>query len=545
MYWVDKTVDDILEQYKEKIAKKEPIIIRDEKTASGRVHVGSLRGVAIHGLISEVLTERGIPNTYLFEINDFDPMDGIPVYLDQEVYKPYLGRHLCDVPSPDGKTVIENDALTGAHGRAKNFPEFYAEEFAQVIQDVGFKPTYYRSSDVYKSGKYNECIRLALIHADKIREIYKRISGSVKEGKWLPINMKCEKCQKISTTLATEFDGEKVKYVCRDLDWTNGCGFEGEGSPFDGNAKLPWKVEWAAKFSVMGVDVEGGGKDHCTKGGSRDIADTISREVFNRVPPFNVPYEFFQVGGKKMSSSKGAGSSSREVADLLPSEILRLLLLQKEPQRVIEFMPDGDTVPILFDSYDKFAQGYFAGDTSDYSRMFKLIHSPEERDSIKSRAMPRFSQIAFLSQMQHLNIEKETEHLVGKELNDDDKKELNKRIEYAKRWITTYAPEDYKFEIQETVPEVAKSLSDIQKAALKEVLAYVETAPVGPEGTFDGQEMHTALHATKEKLSIEPREFFEAIYLSILGKKSGPKAGWFLSVMNKDFLIKRLGEVTV
>jgi lysyl-tRNA synthetase class 1 len=293
----------------------------------------------------------------------------------------------------------------------------------------------------------------------------------------------------------------------------------------------------------MGVDVEGGGKDHCTKGGSRDIADTISKEVFNRVPPFNVPYEFFQVGGKKMSSSKGAGSSSREVADLLPSEILRLLLLQKEPQRVIEFMPDGDTVPILFDSYDKVAQGYFAGDTSDYSRMFKLIHSPEERDSIKSRAMPRFSQIAFLSQMQHLNIEKETEHLVGKELNDDDKKELNKRIEYAKRWITTYAPEDYKFEIQETVPEVAKSLSDIQKAALKEVLTYVETAPVGAEGTFDGQEMHTALHATKEKLSIEPREFFEAIYLSILGKKSGPKAGWFLSVMNKDFLVKRLSEV--
>lgn len=543
MYWADEIADKIIERYKDKIAKKEAIIIRDEKTASGRVHVGSLRGVAIHGLISEVLTEKGIPNTYFFEINDFDPMDGIPVYLDQEKYKPFLGRHLCDVPSPDGKTVIENDALTGAHGRPKNFPEYYAEEFAGVIKELGFEPTYYRSSDIYKSGKYNEAIRLTLENGEKIREIYKRISGSVKEGNWLPISVRCENCQKISTTLATSFDGEKVAYTCRDIEWTNGCGHTGEVSPFDGNAKLPWKVEWAAKFGIIGVDVEGGGKDHSTKGGSRDIAEAISREVFNYIPPMNIPYEFFQVAGKKMSSSKGAGSSSREVADLLPSEILRLLLLQKEPQRVIEFMPDGDTVPILFDSYDKFAQGYFGGDTTDYSRMFTLMHTPSERKHIIARAMPRFSQIAFLSQMKHLNIEKEAEHLIGTPLTNVDKEELEKRIAYAHKWINTYAPEDYKFEIQETVPEAAKNLSEIQKSALNEVLEYIKTSEVGVGGTFDGQAMHTALHAVKEKTGIEPRDFFEAIYLSILGKKSGPKAGWFLSVMDKDFLMKRFTEV--
>ncbi len=543
MYWVDKLADDIIDRYKDKIAKKEPIIIRDEKTASGRVHVGSLRGVAVHGLVSEVLTERGISNTYLFEINDFDPMDGIPTYLDQAEYSKYLGMPLCDVPSPDGKTVIENDALTGAHGRPKNFPEYYAEEFAGVIKGIGFTPTYYRSSDLYKSGAYNEVIKLALENGDKVREIYKRVSGSVKEGKWLPIQVRCENCGKISTTLATEFDGEKVTYTCRDLDWTNGCGHSGSVSPFNGNSKLPWKIEWAAKFKVLNVDVEGGGKDHSTKGGSRDVAETIAREVFDRVPPFNIPYEFFQVGGKKMSSSKGKGSSSREIADLLPSEILRLLLLQKDPQRVIEFDPEGDTVPILFDSYDKFATLYFAGDTTDYSRMFKLIHAPAERDSIIARALPRFSQVVFLSQMQHLDIVKEAEHLVGKELNEADRAELQKRIDYAKIWIQTYAPENYKFEIQEQTPEAAKRFSDIQKTALREVLAYVQSAPVGADGTFDGQAMHTALHEVKEKTGIDPKEFFEAIYLSVLGKKSGPKAGWFLSVMDKDFLVKRLGEV--
>lgn len=528
MYWADRITDEIVERYKDKVAKGTPIVIRDEKTASGRVHVGSLRGVAIHGLISEVLTERGIPNKYLFEINDFDPMDGLPVYLDEAVFKQYLGKPLCDVPSP-----------TGTNGEtAKNFAEFYAQEFAGVIKELGFTPEYYRSSDLYRSGKYNEAIRLSLLHADKVREIYKRISGSVKEGNWLPINVICESCGKVSTTLATSFDGEKVTYECRDLTWTNGCGHKGSVSPFDGKAKLPWKLEWAAKFKIVGVDVEGGGKDHSTKGGSREVAETISREIFEHEPPFNIPYEFFQVAGKKMSSSKGAGSASREIADLLPPEILRLLLLQKEPNRVIEFIPDGDTVPILFDTYDKHAMSFFAGEETDQTRLFKLIHAPSERTHIPHRAMPRFSQIAYLAQMPHLDIEKEVEKIVEKTLTDADKAELEKRKRYAKIWIDTWAPEDYKFEIKKEVPEMAKNLSEIQKSALAEVLSFVES-----KTTLDGQELHTALHDIKEKTGIAPKDFFEAIYVSILGKTSGPKAGWFLSVMDRDFLIKRLKEV--
>ena len=528
MYWVDRITDEIIERYKDRIAAGQPIIIRDEKTMSGRVHVGSLRGVAIHGLISEVLTERGIPNKYLFEINDFDVMDGLPVYLDETIFKPHMGKLLCTVPSPIGD---------GGH-TAKNFAEYYGEEFAGVITELGFTPEYYRSSDLYKKGAFNDCIRLALEHSDKIRDIYKRISGSVKEGKWLPINIVCEQCGKVATTSALDFDGEKVSYVCKDILWTTGCGHTGKVSPFDGNAKLPWKVEWAAKFKVVDVCVEGGGKDHTTKGGSRDVAEAISREVFNHEPPYNVPYEFFNIAGKKMSSSKGRGSFSRDIADVLPSEIVRLLLLQKEPTRVIEFIPDGDTVPILFDTYDKLAALFFGGDTTDFSRMFTLIHPPQERGHISHTVMPRFSQIAYLAQMPHLDIEQEVEKIIEKPLTDSDKAELKKRMKYAHIWINTYAPEDYKFEIKKDVPDAARHLSEIQKKALQEVLIYVQSGAV-----FEGQAFHTALHDIKERVGINPKEFFEALYLSILGKSSGPKAGWFLSVMDKDFLIKRLEEV--
>lgn len=525
MYWADTVSEKVKNLYAKKIKADTSLIIRDEKTLSGRVHVGSLRGLAIHGIIEEVLKEQNISCKYLFEFNDFDPMDGLPVYLDQEKFLPYMGKPLCDVPSPDGK--------------AQNYAEYFGNEFAGVISELGFIPEYYRSSTLYRSGKFNSVIRTALLNADKIREIYKRISNSGKEAAWLPLSVICEKCRKVGTTRANSFDGELVEYECGDfVKWAKGCGYKGKISPFDGNAKLPWKVEWAAKFSVLEVDIEGGGKDHSTKGGAREIADAISREVFEREPPLNIPYEFFNIRGKKMSSSKGAGSSSREVADLLPPHILRLLLIQKDPKRTIEFIPDGDTIPNLFDTYDKFASSYFEGVKDDFTRLFPFIHLPKERVKIIKRILPRFSEIAYLVQMPHIDIRLEIEKEEGKILNEADVKELETRKKYAKKWLSTYAPENYKFEVQKELPNLAKNFSTEQKNSLAKLLSFLES-----EKDLEGQMLHSKLHEIKTSLKIEPKLFFSAIYLSILGKESGPKAGWFLSVLPREFLIERFKEV--
>ena len=59
MFWADK----IAEEIEKKFGKQAPVLIRDEKTVSGRVHVGSMRGVAIHGAVHEALTDRGVTNT--------------------------------------------------------------------------------------------------------------------------------------------------------------------------------------------------------------------------------------------------------------------------------------------------------------------------------------------------------------------------------------------------------------------------------------------------------------------------------------------------
>jgi lysyl-tRNA synthetase class 1 len=524
MFWIDRIIAEVEERFGAKIKNGDSILIRDEKTPSGRVHVGSMRGVAIHGAISETLTGKGIANTFKYEFNDMDPMDGFPEYLPEE-FRQYMGKPLKDIPSPDGK--------------AANFAEYFANEFKEVIQSAGFNPEFYHVSELYFAGKMDECIRIALEHAADIRRIYKEVSGSVKPDDWYPLSVICENCGKVGATKVYAFDGEKVSYRCEKnmVKWAEGCGHDGVVSPFGGKAKFPFKVEWPSKWKVVGVDVEGAGKDHSTKGGARDVAAHIAKEIFNFEAPLDAPYEFLLVGGKKMSSSKGRGSSAKEIAALIPAKIFRLALLGKDISQQFNFDPEGDTLPVLYDLYDKLFDGYQTTKDDDYAKLFELIH-PGHKLPTEGTFMPRFSQVAFGVQMAHIPLYEEMAKLKGSPLTEDDKAELKERAQYATEWLTECAPEKFVFKLQDTLPDAAKNLNEKQKAALTEFAAFIQAEPTMPSGEVIQQK----LFDFKESLSIPPSELFSALYNAFLGKSYGPKVGWFLSVLPKDFVVKRLEE---
>jgi len=509
MFWLDRVYSELEAQLKDKIASGKTLVIRDEKTASGRVHVGSMRALALHAAIAERLTEAGIPHVFKFEINDMDHMDGLPSYLDKAEYEQHMGKPLYAIPSPDGK--------------AKNFAEYFGQEYMEAIKAAGFTPEFYRASELYLSGQMNEPIRKALDRADVVRKIYEEIYGGERAKDWYPLYVVCENCGKLGTTKVTAWDGEKVAYTChpKAVEWAEGCGHQGAISPFDGRAKFPWKLDWAAKWAVVGVDIEGGGKDHYSKGGARDVARRISQEIFDYPEPFGVANEFFLIGGAKMSSSKGSGASAKEIVELVPNKIFRLALYGKDINQQINFDPEGDTIPVLYDHYDKLAVEYWAGTRDDYARLFEYVHPG--RVVPAQSVLPRFSQVAFVVQMPHMDI--------YKEFPEADRAELDERAHYAKHWLESYAPEKFVFKLQDELPEVAKSLSDSSKQALKALHDFIEASQAMPSG----EELHTELHKTKE---------FKSIYLAFLAKDSGPKAGWFLSSLPREFVLKRLQEAS-
>lgn len=519
MLWADRITSEIQDTRKPRDGKT--FLIRDEKTLSGRVHVGSMRGVAIHGLISEVLAEQGVANEFRFELNDFDPFDSIPGYLDTGKFTEHLGKPLFAVPSPEAGFT--------------NYAEYFGAEFVGVHKKAGFTPNYYRATELYRSGKMDSLIKTALERASDIRRILKEVSGSTKDDSWLPVSVVCESCGKIMTTRAYDYNGETVGYACdRNPDEAKSCGHTGRVAPWKGTSKLFWKAEWAAKWVALGVDIEGGGKDHSTKGGSRDVANHIAREVFEYEPPFDMPYEFFLVGGKKMSSSKGRGSSAKDMCDLFSPELFRLALIGKDIREQIDVDPAGESVPRLYDWYDELALGVREGRVDDYSRLFSLCELPQNRAAASAPWKMRFREVAFIVQMAHLSLQKEAEQVKGSALTESEARALDVRAQYAKFWLATYAPEEFKYVLQEEMPHI--ELNDIQKKALASLAHCLE----GGERT--GEELHAYLHEMKTNVPIAPKELFQAIYRIFLHRDSGPKAGWFLAGLPRDFVVKRLTE---
>ena len=530
MFWAEKIADEVERRYADRIRAGEPIVVRDEKTASGHVHVGSLRSASLHALVADVLRTRGIAVRFYFEINDLDPFDGIPSYLDEDTYRPYLGKPLRDVPAPDGKSA--------------NFAEQYGREYIRVLERIGFGAEFYTASELYESGAMNEPIRQILARREQVRAIMQRVSGSERDEDWYPLNVICEQCGSLSATRATDYDGERVSYECTSetIAWAEGCGHRGRTSPFNGAAKLPWKPDWAAKFAVVGggVHFEGGGKDHYSKGGARQVAEAICREVLEHAPPYGVFNEFFLVGGQKMSSSKGNAATAVEMVEILPPHLLRFLLLKTPINRQISFAPAGDAIPRLFDDYDKAAQKYFDGLDDDDARIFWYAHLPADRAQLAPRFLPRFSTVAFLVQMPHMQLDQEVAALKGQgeQLSNADMQELALRSHYAKRWLAEYAAEEFTFELQPELPSAAAELTNQQRTAMTLLAQKLREVT-----DTNGAELHELIHTAKEQSGLSPREFFQAIYMLFLGKESGPKVGWFLSSLDRDFVIARLEAV--
>lgn len=531
MIWVDRMV----KQLKERELPLE--WVDDMKTPSGRIHVGALRGVVIHDLIYKALIDAGVDAKFTYVFEDQDPMDGLPAYLDASKWEEYMGMQLYNVPSPEPGF--------------KNFAEYHALEFQHVFEKINCHPTIVRPSELYNSGKMNGVIREILDASDKVREIYLKISKNKRPDDWHPFNISCDNCQKIGTTYVYKWDGTDVHYRCMPdmVKWAKGCGHEGKKSPFDGNGKLPWKLEWPAKWKVIGVTIEGAGKDHMSAGGSFDVASEVCRKILRYPVPHAFSYEWFTIGGKKMSSSKGVGTSAIEISKILPPELLRFLIVRTPMETHLDFDPYGDTIPNLFDDYDRCMNAYFVklenaipegkqGDVlSDFARIIELSEvkpNPETR-----LFLPRFRTLVNL-------IKTSTDLLAffekqkGSALTPDEKEVLEEREVYARVYLDSYANKDEKIEFSNDVV-VDLDLTDKQQLFLTELSKQLEHVKVEP--TEQKEQIQTIIFDILKKNDMSPRDVFKAFYQVIIGKDAGPRAADLIVEFGVEKVKERLSVV--
>jgi lysyl-tRNA synthetase class 1 len=486
-----------------------------------------MREVETADAVYMAMQKAEIDAEFIFMADNFDPLRKVYPFLP-ESYAEHVGKPISEIPCPCGE--------------CENYAEHFLNPFIEGLKKLGIYPKIYRADELYKSGRFIETIKIALIKRDGIAKIFKEVSGKDVAPEWSPFNPICQECKKINTAIVTGFDAdtETVDYKCS-------CGHSGTVS-MAGGGKLTWRVDWPAKWKMLNVTVEPFGKDHASRGGSYDTGQAISKEIFGYEPPHPVVYEWIMLGQKgAMSSSTGVVVSISDMLKVVPPEVLRYLIIRTKPEKHIRFDP---ALPLLtlVDEFERLQSSDKA--TAYDKRMIELSYASGIcHTDIPFKHMTTIYQVAAGDFDRIMDIVKR----VGYDTSNE--KCIRELTDNVGNWLEMYAPDNAKFSVQEGISVNAANLSPFQRAFLNSFSEMLEkSAELTGEDYHNlvysskeaGSELNTmiaaAMDLSPESLEVNPKELFKAIYISVLDQASGPKAGWFLSSLEKDFLIKRFRD---
>lgn len=509
--WADQIARDVL-----KSKAKSGNVFATGVTPSGPIHVGHGREVMTAELVYRLVKEKDSQAKLVYIADDFDRLRKVYPFLPKSFSK-HVGKPLINIPDPEG-----------CHD---NYSDHFLDPFFESLEKLGVEIERLSASKMYQEGMFTEQITTALEKKDDIKKILEDISDRNLDDDWQPFDPLCEGCGRIDSAKIKDinYDKTKVSYICQ------ACKHEGEADWSKGQGKLLWRIDWPARWQILGVTVEPFGKEHGAAGGSWDTAKEISRKIFNYQPPYPIRYEFIYLKGEqgKMSSSLGNVVSLDDFLKIVPSEIVRYVFANKKPGRHIEFDP-GEGLIKHINQYTQLEQqaqdGRLGGDKKLVYQLSQVKDS-NELPVASFRHLVEAYQAAQGDFTEIKRILKNTGH------SDDLKNELalKAQISRVRTWLESYAPDKYKFELLTKTPTT--DLTDLQKKLLGNV------AQLLIKGGVSAEEIHNYIYQNGKELGLSPQESFQAVYLSLIGQKSGPKAGWFIDNLDKDFVIERFKEV--
>lgn len=523
-HWIERIAEDLNEK------DVDNHVIASGTSISGSIHIGNSCDVFIANSIGKQLKKLGKDSKTIWIADDHDPLRKVPYPLPED-YDKYLGIPYSNIPCPDGC--------------CDSFVEHFEKPFLEVLKDYGIDIELKSGFEMYKNGLYDDYIRLALKKAPEIREILNQYRKTPLNKDWLPYNPICEKCGKVNTTYAYDFQNDIVRYRCE-------CGHDSTMDIKSGNGKLTWRVEWAARWKIFKITCEPFGKDHAASGGSYDVSSIISEEIFDYPAPYPVPYEWITLDGKAMSKSQGIFFTPKEWLDIGPAESLNYYLFRSKPMKSKDFSPKMPFLDLM-DQFDKVEKVYYNEEKAPSEKEDKKFRKIYEMSKIKEDAplpfRPPYRFLVNAYQIAGNDLEKIFEILKRnsqlsksfkdksfEDLTDLELTQFQQRVDNVINWLDEYAPKFVKFQVQEkNIPNLP--LTDEQKQFLNDLAALID------ENDFDSaEELHDKMYEILEKQNLKPQKGFQAIYKMILGQKQGPRAASFLLSLNKDFIIKRLKQ---
>ena len=480
-------------------------------TPSGPIHLGNMREMITGQAMYQAL--RGADADLVYIADTLDPLRRVYPFLPPE-YQQHVGKPLACVPDP--------------WGCCQDYADHFLRPFITSIATLGIKPRVIRAEELYRTPEMQQLVVVTLERAEQVRRIIAEVTGRPDTEQRALYSVPCADCRHLAP--AELVPPASVKYECA-------CGKQQTLPISDAGGKLVWRVDWPARWRALGVTAEPFGKDHATAGGSYDTATRLAREIFDYEPPYPVVYEWIYLKGRgAMASSTGVGVSIQAVLEVAPPELVKFLILRVRPEKHIDFDP-GTNLLRLVEEYQQLQADYLAGGEAADAlrrRIFELSQvsaTPHLYPAVPFAHLPVVLQAAGGDAARALEILRRT----GYSLEESDLPDLEQWLRLAANWLERYAPEEARFQVLETAPQVRLSPSQAALLArLADDLAHT---------VWTAEQVHSAVYGALQQQGLKPAEAFQACYLALLGKPQGPRLGYLLSSLPRAFVLTRFRQV--
>ena len=508
-HWADHAADELVRRH----PKKEVFVCASGISPSGVVHIGNFREVITVELVVRALRERGKKVRFLYSWDDFDALRKVPVNLAQkEMLEQNLRKPISDIPDP--------------FGQEKSYAAQFEKRFERELTPLGIQPEYLYQNQKYRACLYTEGIRTALQHEKAIVVILNEYRTTPLEEDWSCISIFCRGCGKDATRLEKYTEPTTLQYFCKICKTSQTIDFSREGG-----VKLLWRVDWPMRWAFENVDYEPGGKDHSSQGGSFETGARIIREVWKKEPPFYIQYDFVLAKGlgAKLSSSSGQLITLGEALEIYEPQVIRWIFASRKPNLDFTIAFDLDVMKAYddFDRCERFAFNLEPGEEKKVTyerRIYELSCVEPSGENRYERVPPQFPfrHLCNILQIHEGDLQKAENHFAHLLQTPADEARFTARATRAWKWITTFAPPEFRFALQ---TDPGHGLKSLYPQAVTDLIQLLEKP--GTEKRPE-DELANAIYEVMKQHSLEAKVFFQEIYALLIGKKNGPKLASFL-----------------
>ena len=492
--WPFVEAKKILRERKKYIDKKGKIILQTGYGPSGLPHIGTFGEVARTSMLVNALNKlTDLPKEIITFSDDMDGLRKVPENIpNKELLENNLHKPLTVVPDPFKKF--------------NSFGEHNNEMLKTFLDNFNFIYTFKSSSELYKTGFFNETLKLILNKYNEIMDIIIPTLGKERQKTYSPFLPICPDTGVVLEIPVLEIDEKNSKIIFDNF------GKKLEKSILDGHCKLQWKVDWAMRWYALDVDFEMYGKDLIESA----ILSTKIIKILGKTNPSGFAYELFlDEKGEKISKSKGNGITIDEWLEYASPESLSLFMYQN-PKRAKKLYRE--IVPKAVDEYLDFIEK--GKNQNELQMLLNPVWHVHNGMIPKENTIMTFSMLLNLVEASNANSKELLWKFVKKykpNILEKDHPIFNMLIEYAIKYFNDVIKKNKKY----------KKPNLDEKKALEALVSALEkcTDEMQPE------EIQTKIYSVGKENGYKEnlRDWFKLIYEVVFGDENGPRMGFFIS----------------